>query len=143
MTSRTSIPADSVIPDPHAAFQAFADTRGRIAHARGVLDLFSVELLRGAIDLLLVLGCAPITLDCDGLECVDTAGAKYLTALEQDLLSRDIPLRIVNAAPEILSALRTPRIRSARLDGRGPAGAATSTIGAASPSQGRREGGSR
>lgn len=98
------------LPHWHPTFTANADVTHSIAHARGQLDLLTVELLRGTIDVLLRAGRYNITLDLAELSSIDTAGVKLLLALQHSLATHSGELTIINARPPVWDELERGQV---------------------------------
>lgn len=75
-------------------------------HARGSLDLLNVELLRGAVEVLITSGRLDITVDLAEINFVDQAGVLLLGGLRQDLDYRGGSLILINARPAVNVTLR-------------------------------------
>jgi anti-anti-sigma factor len=94
------------LPNWHSTFSANADTRTSTVHARGSLDLLNVELLRGAVEVLITAGRLDITVDLAEINFVDQAGVLLLGGLRQDLDYRGGNLTLINARPAVQVTLR-------------------------------------
>ena len=94
------------LPNWHSTFSANADTRTSTVHARGSLDLLNVELLRGAVEVLITSGRLDITVDLAEINFVDQAGVLLLGGLRQDLDYRGGSLILINARPAVNVTLR-------------------------------------
>ncbi|PZS27956.1 MAG: hypothetical protein DLM58_18015 [Pseudonocardiales bacterium] len=93
------------LPNWHSTFAAAAEVASATVHARGTLDLFTVDLLQGAIDVLTAAGCTDITLDLAEVGSVDHAAAWCIAETSSTLASRHGQLTIANARDTVLSAL--------------------------------------
>lgn len=104
MTVHQSEPARD-LPDWHSTFTANADTATSTVYARGALDLLTLELLRGTVEVLIRSGHVDVTLDLSELTSVDHAGLLLLGGLRHDLDYRGGRLRIVNAHGSVHDAV--------------------------------------
>lgn len=93
------------IPSWHSTFSAHAEAGTSTVHARGALDLFSLELLRGTVAILIDAGHVNVTLDLGQVTAIDHAGLLMLADLHDDLEARDGRLAVRNARPSIRRAL--------------------------------------
>jgi anti-anti-sigma factor len=103
---RRTVVAPQVPPERHRMFSAHADTITDRVDARGDLDSFTVEHLRGVMEILFCQGHNCITLDCKGLLTIDPPGIDLLVAMQRKLNRTGGYLRIVNAQPGVLTALK-------------------------------------
>ena len=104
MTMTTHDPR-AELPDWHSTFAAAAHLASATVHARGTLDLFTVDLLQGAIDVLTIAGCTDVTLDLAEVGSVDRAAAWCIAESSAALASRRGQLTVINARDAVLSAL--------------------------------------
>ena len=93
------------LPAWHSTFTAAADTVAATVHARGVLDLFSTDLLIGAVDVLRIVGRRDVVLDLAGVTAIDHTGVRTLGALQRDFCRRDAHLSILHAGAQVRDAL--------------------------------------
>ena len=93
------------LPAWHSTFSANADVARSTVHARGDLDVLTVDLLWGTIDVLLRSGHYEITVDLSGLASIDAAGVKLLVALQHSLRTHSGGLTVVGARPLVAEAL--------------------------------------
>ena len=98
------------LPNWHSTFSANADTRTSTVHARGSLDLLNVELLRGAVDVLITSGRVDITIDLTDINFVDQTGVLLLGSLRQDLEYRGGRLTLINAQHSVNETLRRAQL---------------------------------
>jgi anti-anti-sigma factor len=92
--------------NPHPTFSAHADTVNDRVDARGELDSFTVEYLREVMEILLGQGHNCITLDCKGLLTIEPPGIELLAAMRRKLNRTGGYLRLINAEPAVLTALK-------------------------------------
>jgi len=76
---------DTGLPHWHATFAASCDARTATVYARGSLDLFTVEYLRGAVDIVRRAGHVDVHIQAADLIAIDRAGLAYVQALAVDL----------------------------------------------------------
>ncbi|MEO8750787.1 MAG: STAS domain-containing protein [Allobranchiibius sp.] len=88
----------SQLPGWHTAFTAVVDADHHTVHAHGKLDLFNVELLRGAVENLRSTGHEQIVVDLAAVTFLDASAARELTRLQQALASEHGHLEIKNMA---------------------------------------------
>lgn len=93
------------LPPWHSTFTAAADVASATVHARGTLDLFTVDLLQGAIDVLTHAGCTKITLDFTDVETVDHAAAWCIAETSSALTSQHGQLTVAHARDSVQTAL--------------------------------------
>lgn len=93
------------LPDWHSTFAAAADIASATVHARGSLDLFTVDLLQGAINVLADAGCTDVTLDFADVSSIDQAAVWCIAETSSALTSRHGQLTIANAREAVLSSL--------------------------------------
>ncbi len=103
------------LPNWHSTFAANADVATSTAHAGGELDLLTVDLLWGTIDVLLRAGHYHVTLDLAELSSVDTAGVTLLVALQHSLSTHCGELTIINARPSVRDALERGQVAARSL----------------------------
>ena len=101
------------LPDWHSTFSANADITTNTVYVRGVLDLLTVELLRGTVEVLISAGRLDITIDLSDLCQVDHAGVLMLGGLWQDLGYRGGSLTLIKAKPSVGQALTTIGLETA------------------------------
>lgn len=92
-------------PAWHSTFAASADVVTSTVHARGKLDLFTIDLLTGAINVLTTAGLTEITLDMRDVESVDRAAAWCLAENSAGLASLHGHLTILHARRSVQNAL--------------------------------------
>jgi anti-anti-sigma factor len=92
-------------PEWHSTFAADADTTTATVHARGALDLLTVEVLRGTVDVITTAGHSDVTIDLTELESIDQAGLVLLGTLRDDLERRGGSLELANANATVRQAL--------------------------------------
>ena len=85
------------LPAWHSTFSAAANVSAATVHARGALDLFTVDLLQGAIDVLTAAGCTDITLDLAEVSSLDRTAAWCIAQAGSALISRRGQLTMSNA----------------------------------------------
>jgi hypothetical protein len=102
-------------PNGHATFGADVDVAAATIHAHGTLELFTVDLLQGAIDLLTATGCTgctDITLDLSDVSSIDHAAVWWIAETSCAMASRHARLTITHARDAVQAALgdlrRTP-----------------------------------
>jgi anti-anti-sigma regulatory factor len=93
------------LPDWHSTFSANADIRTDTVYVRGVLDLLTVELLRGTVEVLISAGRLDITVDLSDLCQIDHAGVLMLGGLSEELSYRSGSLTLIKAKPAVAKAL--------------------------------------
>ena len=98
------------LPNWHSTFSAAADTARATVHARGVLDLFTADLLRGAVDVLRTAGRRDVLLDLTNVTAIDRTGVLLLAAMQRDFSTHDGSLSLVHPAPNVQSALRVAHL---------------------------------
>ena len=96
-----------VLPDWHSTFSANADVTCNTVHARGALDLFTVELLRGTVGVLISAGQVDVTIDLADLSLIDHAGVSLIAGISHDLACRSGSLTLINANSSVQRALET------------------------------------
>lgn len=106
---RTTAPRSNEGPRWHATFVARADVGTATVTARGVLDIFTVEYLRGEIELLRRSGVSDVQLDLDGLNSIDLTAANYLRGLDAELAAAGGSLQLRHANQAIRSRLEAVR----------------------------------
>ena len=94
------------LPNWQPTFSADADVATSTAHARGELNLLTVDLLRGTIDVLIRAGHDRVTLDLADVTGIDAAGVELLVALQQNLSAHAGDLTIINSRPPVWDALK-------------------------------------
>jgi anti-sigma B factor antagonist len=99
------------LPDWHSTFTANADTTTNTVYARGVLDLLTVELLRGKVEDMIRAGRVDITIDLTELSHIDHAGLLLLGGIWHDLAYRGGSLTLINAGSTVREALGTVDLR--------------------------------
>jgi anti-anti-sigma factor len=110
---RQAITPSASLPDWHSTFSANADTTTNTVYVRGVLDLLTVELLRGTVEVLISAGRLDITVDLSDLCQLDHAGVLMLGGLCQDLSYRGGSLTLIKARPAVADALATIGLETA------------------------------
>lgn len=93
------------LPAWHSTFAAAADIASATVHARGTLDVFTADLLTGAINLLLTIGCTNITLDFAGVDAVDHVAACSIAHTSTVLAKRHRRLTISHCRDTVQAAL--------------------------------------
>lgn len=106
MTEYETPHRSGALPNWHSTFSANADTRTGTVHARGSLDLLNVELLRGAVEVLIASGRVEVTIDLSNITFVDQTGLLLLGSLRDDLDYRGGRLTLVNPRPSVNDTLR-------------------------------------
>jgi anti-anti-sigma factor len=101
------------LPDWHSTFSANADVTCNTVHARGVLDLLTVELLRGTVGVLISAGQVDVTIDLQELSHIDHSGVLLIGGISHDLAYRSGSLTLINANPSVQRALETIDLRVA------------------------------
>lgn len=96
---------DHTLPDWHSTFSAHVEAGTDTVHARGSLDLLTLELLRGTVEILIHAGHLDVTVDLSGLTAIDHAGLLMLGGLREDLDYRGGSLTLSGAAGTVRSAL--------------------------------------
>ena len=99
--------AARVLPDWHSTFSANAVVTCNTVHARGVLDLLTVELLRGTVGVLIGAGQVDVTIDLEELSHIDHAGVLLIAGISHDLAYRSGSHTLINANPSVQRALET------------------------------------
>jgi len=97
-------------PKRHSGFSADADAATSTVRARGELDILTVDLLWGTIDVLVRAGHLQITLDLAEVTSIDSAGVKLLIALQHSLTTHAGELAIINACPAVLDVLQRSQV---------------------------------
>ena len=98
------------LPNWHSTFSAAADTARATVHARGVLDLFTADLLRGAIDVLRTAGRRDVLVDLTNVSAIDSTGVRLLAAMQHDFSTHDGSLSLLHPAPNVQRALRVAHL---------------------------------
>jgi anti-anti-sigma factor len=91
--------------ETQSRFSARADMATGIVRARGVLDRETLNLLRGAIDLLVSGGHRTVTVDLAEVSYVDQAAVVLFAALQHGLYTHDGELRLTNASTGVRDTL--------------------------------------
>lgn len=102
------------LPNWHSTFSANADVATSTAHARGELDLLTVDLLWDTIDVLIRAGHYRVTLDLADVTGIDAAGVKLLIALQHSLATHAGELTIINPQPPVWDALERGQVAASR-----------------------------
>ena len=97
-------------PKRRSRFSADADAATSTVRARGELDLLTIDLLWGTIDVLVRAGHHQITLDLAEVTSIDSAGVKLLIALQHSLSTHAGELAIINAGPTIWDTLQRSQV---------------------------------
>lgn len=103
--------ASDSLPRLDCTFTASADVASATVQVRGELELQTVELLRGTVDVLLTAGRRRITMNLHQLTAIDRAGVLFFTALQHDLSTHRGDLCLVNATTPVRAALRHGQVR--------------------------------
>jgi anti-sigma B factor antagonist len=98
------------LPRWHSTFSAAPEVATSTVHARGTLELFTADLLRGAFDVLIRAGCRKIVLDLTGVTSIDRAAVRMLVAMRHSLRSHHGELTIVGASDEVKAILHADRV---------------------------------
>lgn len=98
------------LPNLHSTFSANAEVATSTVHARGKLDLLTVDLLWGTIDVLIRAGHYHVTLDLADVASIDAAGVKLLVALQHSLATHAGELTIINSQPAVWDALHRGQV---------------------------------
>jgi anti-anti-sigma factor len=107
------------LPDWHFDFSANADVAAHTVHARGDLDLRTVEVLRGTVDVLRLTGQTQITIDLGGVRRVDQSAVAYLVALQHEFAAHSGRLNLVDAQLDVVEALHAEGLEcSGAIEGR-------------------------
>lgn len=101
----TTHPQPGELPAWHSTFAASAEVATATVHARGTLDLFTVDLLQGAIDVLITAGCTDVILDLAEVGSIDHAAAWCIAETSAMLTSRHGHLAILNASESVQTSL--------------------------------------
>lgn len=101
----TTHPRPGDLPAWHSTFAASAEVATGTVHARGTLDLFTVDLLQGAIDILITAGCTDVILDLAEVASVDHAAVWCIAETSATLTSRQGHLTILNATESVRPSL--------------------------------------
>ncbi len=108
------------LPHWHSTFSANAEVATSTVHACGDLDLLTVDLLCGTIDVLTRSGHFEITLDVAELAHIDAAGVELLAALQHSLSTHAGGLSIINATGPVRAQLQDAQIATRPLPEDGP-----------------------
>jgi anti-anti-sigma factor len=113
------------LPDWHSTFSANADITTNTVYVRGVLDLLTVELLRGTVEVLISAGRLDITVDLSDLSQIDHAGALMFGGLQQRLSYRRGSLMLIKAKPAVAHVLAAIGLQTTDRRSDGKAGSGT------------------
>lgn len=102
---------DDAAAGSRPTFHASADARTATARARGDVDLFTVDVLGGALDILLLAGRDDLLLDLPDVTTIDHPGAVFLTDTQRRLSDAGGSLRIVNVTETVSAALHDAHVR--------------------------------
>ncbi|HEU5267493.1 MAG TPA: STAS domain-containing protein [Jatrophihabitans sp.] len=91
--------------DWRSIFTTHADAGSSTVHARGRLDMFTFELLRGTIEHFISAGRVDITVDLTELTSIDHTALLMLGGLRHDLDYRGGSLTLTSPQPEVRVAL--------------------------------------
>ncbi|MEO9139556.1 MAG: hypothetical protein ABI345_10870 [Jatrophihabitans sp.] len=95
------------LPQWHAGFTAIIDIENATVHARGTLDIFTIELLRGAIANLALHHPRRITIDRREVTDTDRYVARLLDDWQRNgVPGSTIPVGVPDAAPNAERARR-------------------------------------
>ncbi len=94
------------VPNWHERFTAAVFTATATIRLRGDLEIFTVEYLRGEVDILRRQGLYTITLDLHELASIDTTAAHYLQALQAELETDGGTLTLTNPHEPVSTTLR-------------------------------------
>lgn len=95
----------TALPDWHSNFAAAADVTTETVHARGVLDLFTVDLLCGAIDVVVLSGRTHVIIDLGDVTRIDRAAVRALVEQSVRLRQRKVTYAFCRATPDVAADL--------------------------------------
>ena len=94
------------VPQWHATFSASADPATATIYARGTLELFTVEYLRGEVERLRGQGVRELRLDLRELSSIDRTAANYVHRLATELAETGGCLHLVDCREPVRSHLQ-------------------------------------
>ncbi|HEX2902677.1 MAG TPA: hypothetical protein VHO01_04400 [Jatrophihabitans sp.] len=100
------MPTPGDVPNWHATFTATADVQTGTIWAQGALEIFTIEYLRGEVDLLRRHGCTQLRLELGRLIALDQTAANYLRVLAGELAAAGGALMLLNCREPVRSRVQ-------------------------------------